>query len=934
MMNLQTNYWTRVVAAMVLLAALKAWDGTASPVLPGYERLRTDNSTTAEFRGELLLGELGCVNCHKAGEVVAARLGTPTAPDLTGIGARVTPQWLTNYLLDTHGVKDGGKMPDIFHSSAPQAKAGAIRFLVDFLSSRGGPIEPATIGGTETMVERGRTLFHSVGCVACHAPEGVDVSGARSVPLPDLAAKTTVDQLVAFLLDPTAHRPSGRMPSLKLEDAEARDLAVYLLRGQMEAADADKPAQVEGIGYEYYEVSGLSAIPDYDSLEPVQKGVVREFSVNIPSRSRNDGFAIRFRASLDISEEGNYRFWTSSDDGSRLLIDGNVVVDNDGIHPNQVRNGRVQLSRGSHDLEVLYFEGGGEEVLQVQWAGPGIQRGPIPIERLTTATGIEMRPTTWTENYRPDPNNAGMGSRMFAAMRCVNCHEMPGIQPMSPAPDLADLNVDNPQGCLGDNLSRRAPQYRLTQDQKSDMAAAVRSLKAGAEPLSPAATVKRTMASFNCYACHQRDGIGGPDESRRQFFTTNSEIDLGEEGSIPPHLNFAGAKFKPAALKRIITRGELHVRHYMTTRMPMFAEEHIEPFLTAIHQVDAMENNSVEPPFSEERIDFGRKFVGVTGVACVTCHGVAGQKGIGINGIDLSTAYSRLQPGWFQKFLLAPADFNPGTRMPNFWPGGQTAFPDILGGSSTAQIQSIWSYLSLGKTMPLPEGIVPEGTVAMELIPSSQPIVHRTFMEDVGPRAILTGYPQKLNLAFDANIVRLAKLWRGRFFDASGVASGRTDRFLSPLGTDVLDLPAGPAVAILDSANASWPQAGKTSRDIGGDFKGYTLDEKMQPVFRYRLNSLEIEEYPQPVLEPGGPSLKRQFMFSGQVPDGKSAWLLMASGTEISKTAGGYLVDGKVAIETTIPDDSIRIIDDGSVRRLQARVEPQSNPQLAYKIKW
>ena len=54
-----------------------------------------------------------------------------------------------------------------------------------------------------------------------------------SVPLPNLAEKTTVDHLEAFLRDPLKERPSSRMPNLGLSHDEARSIAVYLLRDQL-----------------------------------------------------------------------------------------------------------------------------------------------------------------------------------------------------------------------------------------------------------------------------------------------------------------------------------------------------------------------------------------------------------------------------------------------------------------------------------------------------------------------------------------------------------------------------------------------------------------------------------------------------------------------------------------------------------------------------
>jgi mono/diheme cytochrome c family protein len=74
--------------------------------------------------------------------------------------------------------------------------------------------------------ERGRRLFESVGCVACHGPQ----QGERQpgdVPLA-LAAHSRADALAAFLRDPLASHPAGRMPATELSADEAADLAAYL----------------------------------------------------------------------------------------------------------------------------------------------------------------------------------------------------------------------------------------------------------------------------------------------------------------------------------------------------------------------------------------------------------------------------------------------------------------------------------------------------------------------------------------------------------------------------------------------------------------------------------------------------------------------------------------------------------------------------------
>jgi len=67
-----------------------------------------------------------------------------------------------------------------------------------------------------------------------------------------------------------------------------------------------------------------------------------------------------------------YKFVLTSDDGAKLYIDDELDVDNDGIHPPEVRTGRVQLNRGIHHIQVSYFQGPRSQVaLVLQVAGPG-----------------------------------------------------------------------------------------------------------------------------------------------------------------------------------------------------------------------------------------------------------------------------------------------------------------------------------------------------------------------------------------------------------------------------------------------------------------------------------------------------------------------------------------------------------------------------------
>src|SRR5687767_7205996 len=139
---------------MLCVTLVAARSGASPPVVPGYHRLKDEAKADAVVQGELLMGELNCLACHKAeGQ---KRVLTKGAPDLSGIGARATPQWLRGYLSDPHKAKPGATMPDVFHASEAEAKAGAVEFLVHFLVSQGGPVKPATGEGNTILVEQGR----------------------------------------------------------------------------------------------------------------------------------------------------------------------------------------------------------------------------------------------------------------------------------------------------------------------------------------------------------------------------------------------------------------------------------------------------------------------------------------------------------------------------------------------------------------------------------------------------------------------------------------------------------------------------------------------------------------------------------------------------------------------------------------------------------
>jgi hypothetical protein len=262
--------------------------------------------------------------------------------------------------------------------------------------------------------------------------------------------------------------------------------------------------------------------------------------------------------------------------------------------------------------------------------------------------------------------------------------------------------------------------------------------------------------------------------------------------------------------------------------------------------------------------------------------------------MDLTLMTKRLKKDWFHRYLLDPPSLRPGTRMPTFWPDGVSAQKEILGGDTHRQIDAVWAYLSRAKELGLPPGLI-QGK--LELVADKEAVIYRAFIAGGGSRAIGVGYPEKANLVFDANDGRLAMIWQGPFIDAAKHRSGRGDGFVPPLGYNVVTMPAGPSFAVLTDANAPWPaDAGKKA---GFRMRGYALDDKQRPAFRYSYQGVQIEDDPIAVPSDGDAFFRRTLTLRVEKPV-PNLWFRAWAGKVEASGDGSFLADGKVKLRLTL----------------------------------
>ena len=409
------------------------------------------------------------------------------------------------------------------------------------------------------------------------------------------------------------------------------------------------------------------------------------------------------------------------------------------------------------------------------------------------------------------------GKEMFEKMNCVACHSNGSADApirKTAAKPTSELNASN--GCLAEKQSSGTPRFDLNDLEKRALKIALAMIqKEDAPKLTSQEKVDWQMSRLNCYACHDRDGKGGPEDPRAQYFGVNDSTaeSLGQLAHLPPSLDKIGRKLTRGWFEKILWGQDGSMRPYMDTRMPNFGREQTEMMIPWLNEADVAEKPvtiDVSGLAKHHRAELGRQLLGAKGLACVSCHGLKNRKSLGPPVLRLTHAAERLQPEYFKELLLNPQATQLGTVMPPMFVGRKKA---------DQEIESIWTYLREVEGQSLPEGLM--SSEDFELKPDKKPIVFRSFIEGVGTHAIGVGFTGGLNAAFDAKTSHWALIWKGRFLDAMSNWQDRAMPPIKPLGTDVKELPAVSGVRV---------------------FGGYKLDKDGVPTFLYQQDGKQVED--------------------------------------------------------------------------------------------
>ena len=199
----------------------------------GVERLALADDLN---HGRKLVEDFGCYNCHK---IEGWQHLKKSGPSLLKITGKTSKDFIKNWIWNPRAFNPKSKMPSFFmqaNNSNPEfmkKNQAEVNAMAEYISTTAKEYQPHRryAGGN---VEAGKILIETVGCVGCHMVEGIeqkynDVGSRKGTYLTGTGSKVDPDWLVSWLKKPSHYQEDSTMPSFRLSDREANDIAAYLL---------------------------------------------------------------------------------------------------------------------------------------------------------------------------------------------------------------------------------------------------------------------------------------------------------------------------------------------------------------------------------------------------------------------------------------------------------------------------------------------------------------------------------------------------------------------------------------------------------------------------------------------------------------------------------------------------------------------------------
>lgn len=134
-----------------------------------------------------------------------------------------------------------------------------------------------------------------------------------------------------------------------------------------------------GVSYKAYELYP-KVLADLNGQQPVKSGVAEAPGLAPLTRKENCGLV--FEGYIKIEKDAIYNFYLASDDGSRLELNDEVLIDHDGMHGNDEKQARAALKKGYHKIRVSFIQATGGIDLTVKYSAEGLEKQSLPANKL------------------------------------------------------------------------------------------------------------------------------------------------------------------------------------------------------------------------------------------------------------------------------------------------------------------------------------------------------------------------------------------------------------------------------------------------------------------------------------------------------------------------------------------------------------------------
>ena len=548
----------------------------------------------------------------------------------------------------------------------------------------------------------GRRAFRELGCGGCHAT-GFDAPKKRGPSLKRIATKLHPGALLSWIREPKPRRRGFKMPQFWpgaehdaiLSANKAREslaLAAYLLASSepMVVTPPD-PAQAEA-GAKLFDRVGCRGC-------------------HVLGGEGEDAVSIREEVAAAASDDA----WASFDDSEpEPKAPPKVLAPIDFAPPLGKEAERATpgfLAAWVKD-PAAYWPGATMPTLRLSAAQAGA------LAAFLAARGTPPPPVPELAG-RIDKALVAEGRALVGRYGCFGCHDVPGFDDEGrPGPELnefgvkstedmdfgptlvptdertwerfAEGKVRHPRAFERPKIVLSMPEFALDDATVEGLLVYLRGLRGEALPSEYVHAAPPSAAAViearNCRGCHA-------------FDKTGSDIGRYYESPYlgPPTLEGEGAKVQPQWLFGFLLAPRA-LRPWLEVRMPSFRfteEEALD--LTA----DLARRAGKAPglrPLAVRPITPARAAVGADlflKLKCVQCHLLRNEEKVETAKLaaDLGLARERLDPLWVRRWLEDPGKILPGTKMPQFFPEGQTPLKTVLGGSAAAQMDLLVEHL-------------------------------------------------------------------------------------------------------------------------------------------------------------------------------------------------------------------------------------------------